>query len=95
MRIFFLTMIIPVSRTVLEAIIRKLSINQVYQMTPLETPMAFSVSFSLVSFSSTMLFTTMDTEYIQASTMKMGKQRFRVSINLDQRQTTQVQLDKT
>lgn len=64
-------------------IMRKLSINQVDQMTPLVTPVAFRVSLRRSSFSSTILLTIMDTEQTQASTMKMGKQRFNVSMKLN------------
>lgn len=51
-----------VRSAVLVPIMRKLSINQVDQMTPLVTPVAFRVSLSRSSFSRTMLFTIMDTE---------------------------------
>lgn len=61
-KLFFLTMMMAVRRAVLVPITIKLSINQVDQMTPLVTPMAFRVSFNRSSFSRTMLFAIMDTE---------------------------------
>lgn len=77
-----LTIISAVRRNVLTAIMTKLSRNQVHQITPLVMPLFFIASFRRISFSSTILFTVMETEYIQASTMKMGKERFRVIIKL-------------
>lgn len=56
------TVMSAVRRNVLSAIIIKLSRNHVNQITPLATPLFFMASFSLVSFSSTMLFTIMETE---------------------------------
>ena len=55
-------MMMAVRRAVLVPIMIKLSMNQVDQMTPFVTPMAFRLSFRRSSFSRTMLFTTMDTE---------------------------------
>lgn len=55
-------MMMTVRRTVLVPIMRKQSINQVDQMTPLVTPVALRVSFRRSSFSRTILLTIMDTE---------------------------------
>lgn len=77
-----LTIISAVRRNVLTAIMKKLSRNQVHQITPLVMPLFFIASFRRFSFSSTILFTVIETEYIQASTMKMGKERFKVIIKL-------------
>lgn len=73
---------IEVSNAVLAAMVTKLSMNQVHQKTPLATPIALRVSLRRSSFSNTMLFTVMDTEYIHASTMNIGKQRFSVIMKL-------------
>ena len=78
-----LTMMTAVRRAVLVVMVRKPSMNQVHQMTPLVTPAAFRVSLRRSSFSSTMLFTVMETENTQASTASTGKQRLRVSMNLE------------
>lgn len=80
--VLILTIISAVRRNVLTAIMKKLSRNQVHQITPLVTPLFFIASFRRISFSKTILFTVMETEYIQASTMKMGKERFKVIIKL-------------
>lgn len=56
------TMMMRVSRAVLVPITMKQSINQVVQMTPLVTPVAFRVSFRRSSFSRTILLTIMDAE---------------------------------
>lgn len=58
----FLTMMMEVSSAVLAVIMIKLSMNHVYQMTPLLTPIALRVSLRRSSFSSTILFTVMETE---------------------------------
>jgi len=80
--VLILTIISDVRRNVLTAIMMKVSTNQVHQITPLVTPLFFIASFRRISFSKTILFTVMETEYIQASTMKMGKERFKVIIKL-------------
>lgn len=59
---FCLTMMMSVSSAVLAVIMMKLSMNQVYQMTPLFTPMVLRVSLRRSSFSRTMLLTVIDTE---------------------------------
>lgn len=79
-----------VSRKMLIDIIQKLSRNHVHQITALETPWFFKVSFNLSSFSKTMPLTVMETEKIHASTMKIGKQRFRMIIKLKQREKRRV-----
>lgn len=82
LRVAILTIIKAVRRNVLRPIMKKLSRNQVHQITPLVIPLFFIASFRRISFSSTILFTVMETEYIQASTMKMGKARFKVIMKL-------------
>lgn len=72
-----------VTRAVLTVIIRKLSVNQLVHITPLVTPMSFSVSFSLISFSNTMLFTSMDAEYTHARTTKVGKMWLNIDMKLN------------
>lgn len=90
-----LTMIRTVRRNVLTAIMKKLSRNHVHQITPLVIPLFFIASFRRISFSSTILFTVMETEYIQASTMKMGKARFKVIMKLPkQKGRDELNLDK-
>lgn len=58
----WLTMMNIVRRKMLIDMMEKLSRNQVHQITALETPWFFKVSFSLNSFSKTMLFTVIETE---------------------------------
>lgn len=96
LKVSILTIISAVRRNVLTAIMTKLSRNQVHQITPLVIPLFFIASFRRISFSSTMLFTVMETEYIQASTMKMGKVRFKVIMKLPKQEGRNVlNSDKT